>query len=267
MKTIRNKYDKSLIQNLPRVLFEGRIVVVISGREADAAIDYLMTQPILGFDTETKPSFKKGKSYQVALLQVSTYDTCFLFRLNHIGITDSIKRLLEDSTITKVGLSIQDDIRALSKKREFKAGTFIELQKEVTRLGVQDMSLQKLYANIFGEKIAKNQQLSNWEADSLSEAQQRYAATDAWACIKLYEEICRLDANNDYQLEIVPEPEPAADADADADQSAPKDEDSTKKKRRRPSSAARRNAAARRAKKDLPTTKSVEEAIESIIKS
>ncbi|MBQ0048300.1 MAG: 3'-5' exonuclease domain-containing protein 2 [Prevotellaceae bacterium] len=207
MKVIKNKFNKADLSNLPRALFDGRIFIIISEKDADSAVEYLMKQDILGMDTETRPSFKRGKTYQIALLQVSTKDTCFLFRLNRIGITDSIKRLLEDTKITKVGLSWQDDIRSLKAKRDFTPGFFVELQKEVKMLGVEDMSLQKIYANIFGEKIAKNQQLSNWEADSLSEAQQRYAATDAWACIKIHEEIVRLMRSQDYELEISQEQE------------------------------------------------------------
>ncbi|MDE5998925.1 MAG: 3'-5' exonuclease domain-containing protein 2 [Bacteroidaceae bacterium] len=202
MKIIYDKYDKRLIPKLPRVQFQGRIFVIFSQREADRAVDYLMQQDILGFDTETRPSFRKGQIHQVALLQVATHDTCFLFRLNRIGITPSIQRLLEDQHITKVGLSLQDDLRMLRLRSDFTPGTFIELQKEIKDIGIQDMSLQKIYANLFGGKIAKNQQLSNWEADTLSEAQQRYAATDAWACIRIHEEIRRMKQEQNYHLEI-----------------------------------------------------------------
>ena len=201
MKIIKDRYDKQKIQTLPRVLFGGRIIVIFTEKDADKAVEYLLKQPILGFDTETKPSFKKGKTYQVALLQVATHETCFLFRLNQIGITDSIKRLLEDRTITKVGLSLQDDMRQLELRRKFTPGTFIELQKEVKDIGIIDMSLQKIYANLFRMKIAKNQQLSNWEADILTEAQQKYAATDAWACIQIHEEVARMKQDGDYILE------------------------------------------------------------------
>lgn len=200
MKIIYNKYDKQRIQELPRVLFEGRIIVVFTEREANRAVDYLMKQKLLGFDTETRPSFKKGQMFQVALLQVATPDTCFLFRLNRIGLPDSIIRLLEDRTITKVGLSLQDDLRMLHARRPFKTGTFVELQKEVKDIGIEDNSLQKIYANLFGEKIAKNQQLSNWEADVLTEAQQRYAATDAWACIQIHEEVSRMKREKDFVI-------------------------------------------------------------------
>lgn len=201
MKVIRNKYDKKEIQNLPRVLFKGRIIVVFTEKDADKAVDYLMKQELLGFDTETRPTFKKGQTYQVALLQVATQDTCFLFRLNRIGLTDSIIRLLEDRTITKVGLSLQDDLRGLQARHAFETGEFVELQKEVKDIGIEDNSLQKIYANLFGGKIAKNQQLSNWEADILTEAQQRYAATDAWACIQIHQEVEKMKKDRNFIVE------------------------------------------------------------------
>ena len=206
MKVILDKYDKKKIQTLPCIHFDGRIIVIFTERDADKAVDYLMKQTVLGFDTETRPTFQKGKMHQVALLQVSTHDTCFLFRLNEIGLTDSIIRLLEDTTITKVGLSLQDDMRGLNQRRNFTPGTFVELQKEVKDIGIEDNSLQKIYANLFGKKISKGQQLSNWEADILSEAQQKYAATDAWACIKIHEEVARMKRDRDYVLEKTPEP-------------------------------------------------------------
>ena len=201
MKVIQDKYDKNQIQTLPCVHFKGRIIVIFTEKEADKAVDYLMKQSMLGFDTETRPTFKKGQSHQVALLQVATHDTCFLFRLNKIGMTDSVVRLLEDQEITKVGLSLQDDMRMLNQRRAFTPGTFVELQKEVKDIGIEDNSLQKIFANLFGGKIAKGQQLSNWEAEILTEAQQRYAATDAWACIKIHEEVARMKREQDFVVE------------------------------------------------------------------
>jgi ribonuclease D len=204
-KTIYNKFAKQLIGKLPIVVFKGRIVVVLSASEADKAVDYLLSQPILGVDTETRPSFRKGTRYTVSLLQVSSHDVCFLFRLKHTGMAPSIIRLLEDTTVPKVGLSLKDDILALHHVASFKPGNFIDLQKHVKEIGVEDMSLQKLYANLFGQKISKGQQLTNWEADILTERQKLYAATDAWTCIMLYEELQRLKATNDYELVTVEE--------------------------------------------------------------
>jgi ribonuclease D len=192
LKEIFDKYDKALLASLPRVLFDGHIEVIVSERDAERAVKFLMKQPILGFDTETRPSFSRGKMNKVALLQVSTNDVCFLFRLNRIDIPQCLVRLLEDKKITKVGLSWHDDLRALNGRKSFRAGTFVELQDMAGQMGIVDISLQKLYANIFGQKISKGQRLTNWEADDLTEAQKKYAATDAWACIRLYEEMQRM---------------------------------------------------------------------------
>lgn len=193
MKTIFDKFDKDAISSLERVCFQGRIEVIQSTFEADRAVDFLLSQPIIGFDTETKPNFQRGQSSMVALLQVSAQNVCFLFRLNVLGLTDSIKRLLSDEGETiKVGLSWHDDIFGLLKRGFFRPGTFIDIQHIAKDMGIQDQSLQKLYANLLGQRVSKSQQLSNWEAPSLTDAQKNYAATDAWACIQLYEEMMRL---------------------------------------------------------------------------
>lgn len=201
---IVNRFDKHLLPDLPRALFDGRIVVVVSEDVAERAVDFLLTQPILGIDTETRPCFTKGARHKVALLQVSTHDTCFLFRLNHLDASPSVRRLMEDTRVPKVGLSLHDDMLSIHGRIEFKPGLFIDLQDIMPKIGIEDMSLAKLYANIFGQRISKREQLSNWEADILSEKQKRYAATDAWACILLYEEYQRLRATGDYELETIP---------------------------------------------------------------
>lgn len=206
-KVIYNKIDKRSISNLPKVLFPGRIVVVTTENDADKAVDFLLAQPILGVDTETRPAFKKGINHKVALLQVATHDICFLFRLNYTGITASILKLLKDTTVPKIGLSLHDDIMSMHRRADFKPGNFIDLQKHVGEIGIEDLSLQKLYANFFGQKISKAQRLSNWEADILTQQQKNYAATDAWACIMLYEELQKLEDTGDYELVVKPEEE------------------------------------------------------------
>ena len=206
-KVIYNKIDKRSISNLPKVLFPGRIVVVTTENDADKAVDVLLAQPILGVDTETRPAFKKGINHKVALLQVATHDICFLFRLNYTGITASILKLLEDTTVPKIGLSLHDDIMSMHRRADFRPGNFIDLQKHVGEIGIEDLSLQKLYANFFGQKISKAQRLSNWEADILTQQQKNYAATDAWACIMLYEELQKLEDTGDYELVVKPEEE------------------------------------------------------------
>ena len=177
--------------------------MVLSESEAKKAVSYLMKADILGFDTETRPSFKKGQQNKVSLLQVSTHDTCFLFRLNRIGLCPAIKKLLETKKVKKIGLSWDDDIRSLKALGDFKPQGFFELQQHMQELGIEDISLAKLYANIFEQRISKREQLSNWEADVLSAKQQGYAATDAWACIMLYEEYMRLKTTKEYVLEVI----------------------------------------------------------------
>lgn len=199
-KILYNKFEKKLISSLPVVTFEGRIIVILTPGETEKAVDYLLSHPILGVDTETRPSFKRGFQYQVSLLQVATPDTCFLFRLNHTGITPAIIRFLEDKKVPKIGLSWHDDLNGLHKLADFTPGNFIDLQNHVREIGIEDMSLQKLYANMFGEKISKKMQLSNWERDILDDKQKVYAATDAWACIMLYQELKRLEETHDYKL-------------------------------------------------------------------
>ena len=201
-KIIYNKFDKKSIAQLPTVTFPGKTVVVMSESEAEKAVDFLLSRDILGVDTETRPSFKKGESHMVSLLQVSTSDVCFLFRLNHIGITPAILRLLENKVVPMVGLSLHDDMLSLHKRIAFTPGFFIDLQDLVGELGIEDLSLQKLYANLFHQKISKRQRLTNWDSDVLNDKQKAYAALDAWACINLYKEILRLKQSGDYELVI-----------------------------------------------------------------
>lgn len=207
-KKIYSKFDKHEINALPRVLFEGRIITILSPGETEKAVDYLLDSDILGFDTETRPVFRKGKGHKVSLLQVSNRDTCFLFRLNHTGFTPAIKRLLEDTAITKIGLSWHDDLLGLHRLGDFVPGSFVELQTLAPEVGIEDKSLQKLYANLFHQKISKAQRLTNWESDILKDSQKLYAATDAWTCIQIYEELKRLIKTHDFELIVVPDPEP-----------------------------------------------------------
>lgn len=201
-KILYNKFDKKAISSLPVAAFGGRIEVVLTAAEAEKAVNYLLSQPLLGVDTETRPSFKRGWQYNVALLQVSAEDICFLFRLNHIGMAPAIVRLLEDTSVPKIGLSWHDDLNGLHRLGNFNTGNFIDLQDHVKEIGIEDLSLQKLFANMFGKKLNKRQQLSNWERDILDEKQKLYAATDAWACLQLYKELQRLELSHNYQLVI-----------------------------------------------------------------
>ena len=200
---VRRTISKEEISQMPKVSFSGKIVVVQTEQEAEKAIRFLNEQPVIGLDTETRPSFTKGQSHKVALLQVSTKDICFLFRLNMIGMPDSIVSFLENPSVKKIGLSLKDDFMALHKRVDFKQQAYVELQDYVKPFGIQDKSLQKIYAILFALKISKSQRLSNWEADVLSDAQKMYAATDAWACYNIYNLLQELQRTGNYEKEKI----------------------------------------------------------------
>lgn len=209
---IKRKIKKELIHSLPKASFDGEIVIIDSEEDADAAIQHLSKYKVLGIDSETRPSFKKGKTYKVALLQVSTNETCFLFRLNKIGLVNSIISLLENKKIIKVGLSLHDDFLMLHKRAPFRQQECVDLQDYVKRFGIEDMSLQKIYAILFHEKISKSQRLSNWESEELGEGQQKYAALDAYACLRIYDLLQELKKTGDFELEEELEEEPTREA-------------------------------------------------------
>lgn len=200
MKELFKNTPKAYISELPLAVFPGRIVVIDSLLEAKKAIAYLSTCPVLGIDTETRPAFKKGVFHKVGLLQLSTLECCFLFRLNRINLPTELLTLLENEEVKKIGLSLKDDLRMLRKRAAFSPAGFVDLQDFVKVFGIEDMSLQKLYANIFGQRISKGARLTNWEADVLTEAQKHYAALDAYACLRMYNELVTLYENKDYAL-------------------------------------------------------------------
>lgn len=201
MKQIKKTITKAEIAAMPKVWFPGRVIVIYTEQDAEKAVAYLKEQRVVGVDTETRPSFKRGTTHKVALLQISTRDTCFLFRLNRLGMPDCLQEFLMSDTL-KIGLSLKDDFNSLRKRQDLHPdrGNWIELQDYVVRFGIEDRSLQKIYANLFGEKISKNQRLSNWEADVLSEGQMQYAATDAWACVEIYNCLTELERTGDYEI-------------------------------------------------------------------
>ncbi|MBQ8423646.1 MAG: 3'-5' exonuclease domain-containing protein 2 [Coprobacter sp.] len=178
--------DKACIADMEIARFPGKIVVIDTDEKADAAYERLCREAVVGLDTETRPSFKKGVVHQVALVQISTWDTCYLFRLCKMSALHTIKRILESKKILKIGLSLKDDFHGLHRLDEIEPHHYIELQQFVAAYDIDEMSLQKVYAILFGRKISKSQQLSNWEAAELTPAQQQYAATDAWSCLHIY---------------------------------------------------------------------------------
>ena len=177
------------IKDLPTAGFEGRVEIVTTEEGLAKACEELSRHSIIGFDTETRPSFKAGVSYNVSLIQLSTPEVCYLIRLGEVKMERCLMRLLESRKTLKVGVDVQGDIRNLNKIRHFRAAGFVELQKEVEAYGIEDKSLRKMAAIILGVGVSKAQRLSNWEAKELTQAQVRYAATDAWICLEMYNKL------------------------------------------------------------------------------
>lgn len=198
---IRRTISKEEIAEMPKVLFPGEIHLVNTPWEAETAVRFLREYPLLGIDSETRPSFTRGQNRKVALLQVSTMEHCFLFRLNLIGLTLPVIALFENPSITKVGLSLHDDFMMLHKRAPFEPRACVELQQFVQPFGIEEKSLQKIYGILFGQKISKSQRLSNWEAPELTIPQQQYAATDAWACLNIYNLLQELKQSGQYETE------------------------------------------------------------------
>jgi len=193
---------KEQLSGLPIETFAGKIIVIDHEEEVSDAVAFLSQQAALGFDTETKPSFKRGQNHKVALMQLATDEVCYLFRLNRIGYPDKLVQLMSNPDIKKIGLSLRDDFAAIRQRSVRKPENFIDLQLFVDKFGIDDNSLQKIYALLFGRKISKSQRLSNWETSQLTPAQQSYAAIDAWACLRIYNHLS--STNNEITPYNVP---------------------------------------------------------------
>ncbi len=180
---------KEEISTFPLEEFAGRIIIAQTEKEVQKAVSYLSSFPIIGFDTETRPSFKKGIVRGVALMQLATEDTCILIRLNMTGFPVCLTEFLANPRIKKIGLSLRDDFLSMNRRMPIEPKGFVDLQQIVPRYGFSDIGLQKVYALLFRKKISKGQQLSNWEAETLTDAQKKYASLDAWACLKIYKEL------------------------------------------------------------------------------
>ena len=200
MTELPNKINKSDLADKPRVVFDGIIEEIDTEEKAQKAIETLSKESVVGFDTETRPSFTRGVAHKIALLQLSTEHYGYLFRLNKIGIPDCVADFLSNPDIKKVGISIKDDFHSLASRRKFTPAGFVELQELCGEMGIEEKGLQKLYCLLFNERISKNQQLSNWEIDSLTESQRQYAAIDAWACLRIFRYVSELKESGDYRI-------------------------------------------------------------------
>ena len=185
-KRFPERLNKEHIKTLPVRAFDGKIHLITEIKDVSYAIKTLRKYPILGFDTETRPVFRKGVQHNVSLLQLSTSKEAFLFRLNHLGFPNELVALLEDSTILKVGVAVLDDVRGLQKLSNFKADGFIELADIAGGLGIVTCGLRNLAAIFLGVRVTKKAQLTNWEHPLINSKQILYAATDAWICLEMY---------------------------------------------------------------------------------
>lgn len=183
------KISKEEVNQMPVVVFGGKITLVDDLSKIYPAIQELRQHDLVGIDTETKPSFTRGMHHKVSLVQISTSDHCYLFRLNKIDFPAALAEFLADSKIKKIGLSLRDDFNGLNKHHRFKPENTVDIQTIARNYGILELGLQKIYAIMFGKKISKSQRLTNWESVELTEPQQRYAATDAWACLHIYQQM------------------------------------------------------------------------------
>lgn len=177
------------VNDLPLTSYSGKIVLVTDPEKVPEAIAEISQHNAVGFDTETRPTFKKGQFYHVSLIQIGIPDKVFLFRINETGLTDEITELLSNEAILKLGVGLHDDVIALQKIKSFDSAGFVEIHKYVEDLGVRNTGLRKLAAIILSIRISKSQQTSNWDNARLSENQLRYAATDAWVCLEMYNKL------------------------------------------------------------------------------
>lgn len=178
--------SKTAIQELPLTYFQGEVIIVDHPAQVEEAATYLNQFSVLGVDTEARPSFTRGVHYPTALLQIASQERCYLIRLTHVGLPQPIAQILANPDICKVGLAFKDDINGLRRRRDFKPANCIDLQSIVCKYGIMDLGLQKIFAIIFGQRISKAQQLTNWENSHLTAEQARYASTDAWATLLIY---------------------------------------------------------------------------------
>jgi len=195
--------NKELLQWMPIAAFEGEVIVVDREEQIAEAVAYLKKQRTIGVDTEARPSFQRGTHYPTALVQIATHERCYLFRLTHIGMPQELADIFADPKICKVGLAFKDDINGLRRRRNFVPANCIDVQSLVARYGILDLGLQKIFAICFGKKISKTQQLTNWENSHLTPEQARYASTDAWATLLIYEDLLRQEPLADKEVEAL----------------------------------------------------------------
>lgn len=193
-KSKLNEIEKAAITHeeinlLPLGAYEGKIELITNPKDLPAAFKEIQKNKVVGFDTETRPSFKKGQVYKVSLIQLALQKKVFVIRLNHTGVTPEMIPFLESENIIKPGIGIRDDVRLLQKLQRFEADGFFELTTLSKEVGFEVESVKKLTALLLGFRISKTAQTSNWEAETLTDKQLQYAATDAWVCLQIYKRL------------------------------------------------------------------------------
>lgn len=191
----KTELEKNSISNeemllLPLRAYAGKVVLVQTAAELESTVKALEHVTVLGFDTETRPSFKRGEFYKVALVQLATADAVYLIQIQKTGLSEGFAKILSSPNVIKAGVAIRDDIKGLQKYRHFKAEGFIDLSLVAREKGIGVESVKKLTALLLGFRISKSAQTSNWETPTLTEKQIEYAATDAWVCLGIYRKLC-----------------------------------------------------------------------------
>ena len=197
------RISKNELLELPLLQFPGKIHLVNDRIEMEKAVELIQEEALLGFDTETRPSFKRGENHPVALLQLASETDAFLFQLRDLGLPDPLKELFEDESVLKIGVAIHDDIKALQQKSEFHPNGFVDLADIARRFGIITTGLRNLTGIVLKSRISKRYQLSNWNRKILDEHQQLYAATDAWVCREIYLQIMESDLEGMTALDQV----------------------------------------------------------------
>lgn len=178
--------SKAEINALPLISWEGRIEILTTVEEMAEAVEHLKNETVLGFDTETRPTFKKGDYYPPALIQLASPDCVYLFRICKTKTLSPLLPILESATILKAGIAIKDDVKELQKMETFEPSGFFEIAELTKKLGYKNSGLRGLAALLLQGRISKAAQVSNWARESLDSSQIRYAATDAWISRELY---------------------------------------------------------------------------------
>lgn len=183
---------KDEINTLPIHEYKGKIELIDNHDKALAAIKILLNEKVLGFDTETRPSFSKGEFYPVALLQLATQDCAYLFRMSKMPFPKELVDILSNENIIKAGVAIRDDIKGFQKLHPFEPKGFVDLSHEAEKRGFTSLGLRALTAIFLGTRLSKAAKVTNWENHTLSPAQLVYAASDAYVGLKIYEKIIQI---------------------------------------------------------------------------